>query len=413
MPKMAEEEPNSGFSRERFVNAINTSKKKLDQKILDRQEREAKIDKASKPVANVANDEQNLKKSTRSGEQYSTPHVLSEGTNYMEDSLKKDTPITIPEMVSEISTNEIITINNIIETCSFVNFESYHQCHYCKREFKDVSSVEEELKMHMNSPIHNALIKCQFCERRFKDNKSYEKKLKSHMKTNHNMFSVKSENVIKCQFCERRFYDNKSYEKNLKSHMKNGHNTSSVKSENPTTVKFEDGNQEVTDIPEIVNKISTEYQFCEKGLKDDTSLQSLMEISHNTLRVKSVVGVDNIQDVYLVKSKELPETIDNKEPPLNIEVGNKDTSKNDNSELANEISESGSNISNLKSELREVIQDKHPQSHRTKHKSESKPVVEKNNDNNDKVLQFKKEVTNSRSELSVSETNNFMVGVRN
>ena len=304
---MAEEEPNSGFSRERFVNAINTSKKKLDQKILDRQEREAKIDKASKPVANVANDEQNLKKSTRSGEQYSTPHVLSEGTNYMEDSLKKDTPITIPEMVSEISTNEIITINNIIETCSFVNFESYHQCHYCKREFKDVSSVEEELKMHMNSPIHNAL--------------------------------------IKCQFCERRFYDNKSYEKNLKSHMKNGHNTSSVKSENPTTVKFEDGNQEVTDIPEIVNKISTEYQFCEKGLKDDTSLQSLMEISHNTLRVKSVVGVDNIQDVYLVKSKELPETIDNKEPPLNIEVGNKDTSKNDNSELANEISESGSNIS--------------------------------------------------------------------
>ena len=72
VPKMAEEEPNSGFSRERFVNAINTSKEKLNQKILDRQEREAKTHKASQPVAKVANDEQNLKKSARSGEQFST-----------------------------------------------------------------------------------------------------------------------------------------------------------------------------------------------------------------------------------------------------------------------------------------------------------------------------------------------------
>ena len=44
--------------------------------------------------------------------------------------------------------------------------------------------------------------------------------------------------------------------------------------------------------------------------------------------------------------KEISETIDNKEPPLNIEVGDKDTSKNDysniNSEIVNEISESKS-----------------------------------------------------------------------
>ena len=41
VPKMAEEESNSDFSRERFENAINTSKVKLNQKIIDRQEREA------------------------------------------------------------------------------------------------------------------------------------------------------------------------------------------------------------------------------------------------------------------------------------------------------------------------------------------------------------------------------------
>ena len=72
VPKMAEEESNSDFSRERFENAINTSKVKLNQKIIDRQEREAKINKGSKPVAKVANDEQNLKKSTRSGGRYTT-----------------------------------------------------------------------------------------------------------------------------------------------------------------------------------------------------------------------------------------------------------------------------------------------------------------------------------------------------
>ena len=133
---MAEEEPNSDFSRERFVNAINASKEKLNQKILDRQEREAKIDKASKPVANVANDEQSLKKSTRSGEQYSTSHVISEGDNNMEDSFKKDIPITIPEMVSRIST------------------------------------------------------KSQLCEKGLKNDTS----LKSHMEISHNTLEVKSEN---------------------------------------------------------------------------------------------------------------------------------------------------------------------------------------------------------------------------
>ena len=70
VPKMAEEEPNSDFSKERIVNAINASKVKLYQKIINRQEREAKINNASKPVAKVANDEKNLKKNTRSGGHY-------------------------------------------------------------------------------------------------------------------------------------------------------------------------------------------------------------------------------------------------------------------------------------------------------------------------------------------------------
>ena len=57
MPEMNEEDPNSGFSRERFLNAVNASKVKLNQKILNRQEREAKINSTSEPVAKVANDE--------------------------------------------------------------------------------------------------------------------------------------------------------------------------------------------------------------------------------------------------------------------------------------------------------------------------------------------------------------------
>ena len=67
VPNMAEDETNSDFSRERIVNAINASKVKLFQKIIDRQEREAKIKDASKPVAKVANDEQKWKRNTNSG----------------------------------------------------------------------------------------------------------------------------------------------------------------------------------------------------------------------------------------------------------------------------------------------------------------------------------------------------------
>ena len=84
MTEKKEEDPNSGFSKERFLNAVNASKVKLNQKIRNRQEREAKINNTSEPGAKVANDEQNLKKSTRSGEQYFTSHVISKGNNNME-----------------------------------------------------------------------------------------------------------------------------------------------------------------------------------------------------------------------------------------------------------------------------------------------------------------------------------------
>ena len=70
VPKMAEEESNSDFSKERIVNAINASKVKLYQKIINRQEREAKINNTSKPVAKVANDDEKLMKNTRSGGRY-------------------------------------------------------------------------------------------------------------------------------------------------------------------------------------------------------------------------------------------------------------------------------------------------------------------------------------------------------
>ena len=52
-----EEDPGSDFSKERFLRAINASKVKLNQEIQYRQEREAKINSASKPVANRAFDE--------------------------------------------------------------------------------------------------------------------------------------------------------------------------------------------------------------------------------------------------------------------------------------------------------------------------------------------------------------------
>ena len=66
MTEIKKEESSSDFSRERFLNAVNASKVKLSQTILDRQEREAKINNASKPVAKKANDDNKLKKNTRS-----------------------------------------------------------------------------------------------------------------------------------------------------------------------------------------------------------------------------------------------------------------------------------------------------------------------------------------------------------
>ena len=58
MPETNEEDPNSGFSRERFLNAVNASKVKLNKKIINCQEREAKINNTSEPVAKVANDDE-------------------------------------------------------------------------------------------------------------------------------------------------------------------------------------------------------------------------------------------------------------------------------------------------------------------------------------------------------------------
>ena len=73
MTEIKKEDSSSDFSRERFLNAVNASKVKLSQTILDRQEREAKINNASKPVAKTANDDNNLKKNTRSCGQYVRP----------------------------------------------------------------------------------------------------------------------------------------------------------------------------------------------------------------------------------------------------------------------------------------------------------------------------------------------------
>ena len=56
MTEKKEEDPKSGFSKERFLRAINASKVKLNQEIQNRQEREAKINSTSKPVANRADE---------------------------------------------------------------------------------------------------------------------------------------------------------------------------------------------------------------------------------------------------------------------------------------------------------------------------------------------------------------------
>ena len=57
MIEKKEEDPKSGFSKERFLRAINASKVKLNQDIQNRQEREAKINSALKPVDNRASDD--------------------------------------------------------------------------------------------------------------------------------------------------------------------------------------------------------------------------------------------------------------------------------------------------------------------------------------------------------------------
>ena len=59
MTVMKEEDPESGFSRERFLKAIEASEVRLNQKRQFRQEREAKMRNASKPVANRAFDKKN------------------------------------------------------------------------------------------------------------------------------------------------------------------------------------------------------------------------------------------------------------------------------------------------------------------------------------------------------------------
>ena len=66
MTVMKEEDPESGFSRERFLKAIEASEVKLNQKKQFRQEREAEISSASEPVANKAFEDKKLIKETKS-----------------------------------------------------------------------------------------------------------------------------------------------------------------------------------------------------------------------------------------------------------------------------------------------------------------------------------------------------------
>ena len=67
MIEKKKEDPESDFSKERFLRAINASKVKLNQEIQYRQEREAKINNASEPVANGAFDDKKLMNKTKSG----------------------------------------------------------------------------------------------------------------------------------------------------------------------------------------------------------------------------------------------------------------------------------------------------------------------------------------------------------
>ena len=66
MTEMNKEDPKSGFSKERFLRAVNASKVKINQVIQHRQEREAKINSASEPVANKAFEDEKLIKREKS-----------------------------------------------------------------------------------------------------------------------------------------------------------------------------------------------------------------------------------------------------------------------------------------------------------------------------------------------------------
>ena len=65
MTEINKEDPKSGFSKERFLRAVNASKVKLNQEIQYRQEREAITNVASEPVANKAFEDKKLMKETK------------------------------------------------------------------------------------------------------------------------------------------------------------------------------------------------------------------------------------------------------------------------------------------------------------------------------------------------------------
>ena len=93
-------------------------------------------------------------------------------------------------------------------------------------------------------------------------------------------------------------------------HVQNVHNMFINKSQDPTVGKFEDGIQEVADIPEMVIKSAlkpSKCRICEKILNNDRSLKIHMENAHSTVSVKpenqTAVNVkDGIQEVADMKN---------------------------------------------------------------------------------------------------------------
>ena len=110
--------------------------------------------------------------------------------------------------------------------------DSENECHHCEAEFKDKTSLINHMKIIHNAENPTAIkfedsnqevvdkkelkaikkelpdqegitIKCHYCEIKFKDNTSYERRLKIHMLNVHNMFAVKSENPTAVRFEER------------------------------------------------------------------------------------------------------------------------------------------------------------------------------------------------------------------